>query len=195
MGSPTRPNIKYSAIFHPGIVGSTPSSPSSSTATSAAVFAACLSRCALRPWSHRMLNKTANKMPPCHHVNGPKKASPMNKTEARIIRKNDFFGKKLAVCSPAIRAGRPKTSKIFAVFEPITLPIAKPDAPSAIADKTIKSSGAEVPNATTVKLTSSAEIPRRSAKLTAPRTKKSPANKRVTRPKATKIQANFYPLR
>jgi hypothetical protein len=75
------------------------------------------------------------------------------------------------------------------------LPIAKPDASSTMADKTIKSSGADVPKATTVKLTRSAEIPSRTAKLTAPRTKKSPANKRVTRPNAKKTQANFYPLR
>ena len=142
-----------------------------------------------------MPSKTANKMLPCHHVNGPKNASPMNKTVAKIISKNDFLGKKSSVRNPAIRAGRPNTNKMFAVFEPITLPIAKPDAPSAMADNTIKSSGADVPKATTVKLTNNAEIPSRSAKLTAPRTKKSPANKRVTRPKTTKNQANFYPLR
>ena len=57
-----------------------------------------------------------------------------------------------------------------------------------MADNTIKSSGAEVPKATTVRLTTSAEIPRRKAKLIAPFTRKSPANNNVKSPSATKIQ-------
>ena len=73
----------------------------------------------------------------------------------------------------------------FAVFEPTTLPMAIPGAPSSTAPTEIKSSGADVPKLTIVRLTSSAGIPSRRARFTAPRTRMSPAKSRITKPRHT----------
>ncbi len=81
-------------------------------------------------------------------------------------------------------AGMPRTNRILAVFDPTTFPIAIPGASSNVALIAINSSGAEVPNATIVRLTMRAGMPKRRLRLTAPLTKASPANNKMTRPSA-----------
>ena len=87
------------------------------------------------------------------------------------------------VCIVASKAGIPSTSRIFAVLEPTTLPIAMPGALSSTALIEISSSGAEVPKATIVRLTINAGTPRRSERFTAPLTRASPANSKITSPR------------
>ena len=86
-------------------------------------------------------------------------------------------------------AGMPRTKRILAVFEPTTLPKAIPGALSKVARMAIKSSGAEVPKATIVKLTIKAGTPSRKLRLTAPFTSASPAKSRITRPIADSSQS------
>ena len=68
------------------------------------------------------------------------------------------------------------------MLEPTTLPSARPGTPSLSALIEIRSSGADVPKATMVRLTMSAGMPTRSERFTAPRTSASPASSRITRP-------------
>ena len=64
-----------------------------------------------------------------------------------------------------------KDQQDIAVFEPTTLPSARPGTPSSTDLTEISSSGAEVPKATTVRLTIRAGMPRRRLRLTAPLTR------------------------
>ena len=86
------------------------------------------------------------------------------------------------VSSPTSSAGMPRTIRILAVLDPTTLPSASPGTPLMIASTEIRSSGAEVPKATMVRLTISAGMPSRRLRFTAPRTSVSPASRRITRP-------------
>ena len=129
--------------------------------------------------------KAPSNTTPDTQVKLPLKASAMNKTEAAIICKKLLRVSHLWVCMVANIAGMPKTSKIFAVFDPTTLPMAMPGTPSMAALTEISSSGAEVPKATIVRLTISAGMPMRRARLTAPFTKASPANSKISRPSPT----------
>ncbi len=79
----------------------------------------------------------------------------------------------------------PSTSSTLAMFDPTTLPSASPGAPSRMAWTLTSNSGADVPKATTVRLTTSAGMPSRRARFTAPFTSASPAKIRMTRPSAT----------
>src|SRR6056300_671705 len=72
------------------------------------------------------------------------------------------------------------------MFDPTTLPSAKPGASPSTAWIDTNNSGADVPKATTVRLTTKAEMPNRNARLTAPRTNASPARTRITKPKIAK---------
>ena len=58
----------------------------------------------------------------------------------------------------------------------------------------IRSSGAEVPKATMVRLTMSAGMPTRSDRFTAPRTSTSPASSRITRPRPAAEIPSFITL-
>ena len=91
-------------------------------------------------------------------------------------------------------AGRPNTSKIFAVFEPTTFPNARLGTSSITALMAMISSGAEVPKATTVRLTIRAGMPKRILRLTAPLTSASPARIRSANPRAADSQTTGQPL-
>jgi len=80
------------------------------------------------------------------------------------------------------------------VFDPTTLPSARPGASSIIAATEIRSSGADVPKATTVRLTINAGTPSRREEFTAPRTKRSPARSKITRPMPAKRNSMPYPF-
>ncbi len=92
------------------------------------------------------------------------------------------------VCSPASKAGTPRTSRILAVFDPTTLPKARPGLPSSTALTEISNSGADVPKATIVRLTINAGMPTRRLRFTAPLTSASPPRSRITRPRPDKSQ-------
>ena len=70
-----------------------------------------------------------------------------------------------------IRAAAPMMSRILAVFEPTTFPIAIAGAPSTLAFRETSSSGMEVPKPTTVKPISNGGIRRRLASDTEPLTR------------------------
>lgn len=85
--------------------------------------------------------------------------------------------------NPATLAGKPMTSSILAILEPTTLPIARPETPSRTALIEINNSGAEVPNATTVRPIINLEIPNLFETLIAPLRRKSPDKSKTTNPK------------
>ena len=135
-------------------------------------------------------------MPPAHMSNTPRKAKRIKITEAAIIMLNVLRVEHSEVCIVAIKAGTPRTKRIFAVFDPTTLPNAIPGALSKTALIEISSSGAEVPKATIVKLTINAGTPSRKDRFTAPLTSASPAKSRITSPTILKthgIIISFYP--
>ena len=68
----------------------------------------------------------------------------------------------------------PSTSAKFEILEPITFPKAKSGEPFKAEFKLTKSSGADVPNATTVKPTTNELTLNRNASLVAPFTSTSP---------------------
>jgi hypothetical protein len=72
------------------------------------------------------------------------------------------------------RAARPRISAMLAMLEPTTLPTATSLAPESAASTDTTSSGALVPNATTVSPMASDETPRRMANADAPRISHSP---------------------
>ena len=127
--------------------------------------------------------------------NTPRKASRMNSTEAAIITTKLLRVSCSAVCITAISAGMPSTNRMFAVFDPTTLPSAIPGTPDMAAWTEISNSGADVPKATMVRLTISAGIPILRARFTAPFTSASPANNRITSPRAAINQTIVYPFR
>ena len=73
-------------------------------------------------------------------------------------------------------------SPMFARFEPKMFPNARFSDPDNAAPTLTASSGALVPNATTVKPTANGEMPRERASEDAPRTIKSPPNTRIVMP-------------
>jgi hypothetical protein len=77
-----------------------------------------------------------------------------------------------------ISAGSPSTSSTLAMLLPTMLPIATPENPFSPAYTEVRSSGAEVPNATTVRPTTTGEIEARFDRPSAPRTSKSPPSSR-----------------
>ena len=112
----------------------------------------------------------------------------MNNTEAAIIMLNVLRVLHSDVCIVASKAGTPSTSRMFAVFDPTTLPNAIPGESSNTALIDTSNSGADVPNATIVRLTIKAGTPRRRDRLTAPLTNASPASNKITSPKTLRTQ-------
>jgi hypothetical protein len=82
-----------------------------------------------------------------------------------------------------IKIVSPSTKAIFAILEPITLPMAIPVLPCSAAFKLTKSSGAEVPKETTVIPIKNGETFSFEAKAAELLTSKSPPTKRKTIPR------------
>ncbi len=80
----------------------------------------------------------------------------------------------LCTCSDMIVPATPTTSRMFATFEPTTLPTASPGLPDRLASTVTASSGADVANETTVRPTTSGDSPKDRAIVLAPRTRISP---------------------
>ena len=127
-------------------------------------------------------------MKPAHRSNTPRMASAINKSEAMIIMLKVLRVLHSDVCIVANKAGTPNTNRMFAVFDPTTLPRAIPGALSNTALIDTSSSGADVPKATIVRLTIKAGTPRRRDRFTAPFTSASPASNKITSPKTLRTQ-------
>ncbi len=85
------------------------------------------------------------------------------------------------ITSGTTSAHTPMMSRMLKMLLPTTLPIAMSDAPVRTAETLTAISGELVPNATTVRPTTSGEIPADSAIREAPRTSPSaPATRRIT---------------
>ena len=92
-------------------------------------------------------------------------------------------------CSGITRAEMPSIRPILAMLLPTTLPIIISGCPCRHADRLTKSSGTEVPNATTVRPIISVDMPERRASLVAPATRISPPMKSMSKPAATNSNA------
>jgi hypothetical protein len=93
-------------------------------------------------------------------------------------RRSTFVGHSTG-CTSAVT---PRMRSRFETLEPTTLPTAIPGAPASAALTLVTSSGAEVPNPTSVTPMTSGDIPSRLATATEPRTRPSPPSNRSTRP-------------
>jgi len=83
-------------------------------------------------------------------------------------------------------AQTPRTRRILAMLEPITLPSAMPGAPFKFADMVTSNSGADVPNDTIVRPITVGDMPNMLARPTAPRIRISPAAANKANPKIKK---------
>ena len=130
----------------------------------------------------------AKRIAASHRSSSPSRTNTQSSTEIPTINGTSRRTRRHEITSGITRAHRPTISRMLKMLLPTTLPIAMSDAPLRTADTLTAISGELVPNATTVRPTTSGEMPADSAILDAPRTSPSaPATSRIRPATSIKI--------
>ncbi len=119
---------------------------------------------------------------PIHRSIAPVKEKPMNSNMANSMKGRSILIILRCEGKGQISAVTPRMRATLAMFDPATLPIAKPDEPTHAACVDTSSSGMDVPKPTTVMPMTIALNLARCAIATAPSIKKSPPFTRRTNP-------------
>ncbi len=132
---------------------------------------------------------------PSHRTSSPSRANTYVKTDAPIMIGTSLRISWLDTISGATNDATPRINSTLMMLLPMTLPTATSPLPDSDACRLTPSSGALVPNATTVSPMTSGEIRNAAASDAAPRTSSSPPTTSKTNPTMMERASNMFSVK